>query len=348
MVVIEEGIKSFRDSISDRKHKLIFDIIYQTGCTVSELANLMVEHVDLSQKRIIIPEQNTKNHVKRVVSMDSALRDCIREFIGELNAKKDSVSCVYLFSSRQRERLSTRRIEQIFSFYSDMSRIKITPRVLRRLYLKKRGSACKDRSELKEITGLKNLKKPGMNFFHLFQAAGSRRIRDQIIFLILAETGCKTKELSSLRVSDFRNGSLVFRTALKQKAAGVNGCSGQAGNRARKIHVSGFLGKLVRDYTKDMGRNDFIFKGRGGRGITARRIQQIISQMVSTSSSAEYVHGRYDSGRTLNPNIFRRCYANRQYLAGVPVSEIRHNLGIKNLGAFNYGFIETGLKNGMS
>jgi len=308
--LIDKNTLKFRkyiDSVNDNTHRLIISLLYETGCTLSELVNIKLKHLNLSEKRLTIPKENAKNKTERKLPISSSLNKMLSEFSNNRNKSE------YLFHSRQGNQISPRRIEQILVKYSELSQVKITQQGLRKVYMQKAIAACRNTKKLRRATGLKNIIKP---FFSELshEKIEFENLRDQLIFSLILETGCKTGELCNLKIRDIKNNKIMFI----QKHSEKN----------RTVLVSDKLMKGLSGYTADRKRDQYVFPGRDGQNISKRRIQQI------------FLHYSNKADKKITPNRLRRISANSQYSSGKPVREIRKMLGISQLNVFTYGFVE--------
>jgi len=197
---------------------LIINLIKETGCNPSELVRLTGNEV--KKGVLVIPGKLTKNGVERSVRLSKRLLGRIR------------LSKALLISGREGA-YSTRRVQQILKEHG------LTARELRKEYLRKNPKDSglihiKERPEQVRVPRVKG--------------------RDGLILAVFEETGCKTGELCSLRVSD-------IGTEIKFPG--------------RKIPVSSALQRALGRESKNRSSKEFLFTSRKG-SLSSRRVQQIL------------------------------------------------------------------------
>jgi integrase/recombinase XerD len=104
------------NSIFNLRDSIILGILYETGCTISELVLIKVK--DITPTNIQIKERHS------VISLQLYTR--IQMYF-ELEGKDKE----FLLSSRQSENMTQKRIIQIVRFYSKRMGFEITPQILR-------------------------------------------------------------------------------------------------------------------------------------------------------------------------------------------------------------------------
>ena len=123
--VTKKDVKTFRqrllESGSKRDYAIVTLFAY-SGIRRSECAALRVEQVDLTAREIHVIDKGDK---QRLVYINDKIVHALREYLKE--RKSDSP---YFFVSRQSEKLTPSRINQIFNRYSDV----ITPKSLRHFF----------------------------------------------------------------------------------------------------------------------------------------------------------------------------------------------------------------------
>ena len=123
--VEKKDVEAFRQKLlefgSKRDYAIVTLYVY-TGIRRSECISLRVDQVDLISKEIRIIGKGSK---QRIVYINDKVVHAIREYLKERNSESP-----YLFVSRQKEKLTPSRINQIFNKYSDS----ITPKTLRHYF----------------------------------------------------------------------------------------------------------------------------------------------------------------------------------------------------------------------
>ncbi len=111
---------SLLGSINDSTHKLIFEVLYYTGCSESELINLKFSDFNFKSSSIKFKDRIS------AIPLQLSLK------IKKINLKPAD----HIFSSRQSSRISSKRIQQIVSEISLRNIGKrITPQDIRTLHV---------------------------------------------------------------------------------------------------------------------------------------------------------------------------------------------------------------------
>ncbi len=123
--VSKKDVETFRqrllESGSKRDYAIVTLFAY-SGIRRSECAALKVEHVDLRAREIRVIGKGDK---QRLVYINDKIVYALREYLKERNSDSP-----FFFVSRQSEKLTASRINQIFNRYSDV----ITPKSLRHFF----------------------------------------------------------------------------------------------------------------------------------------------------------------------------------------------------------------------
>ena len=120
-----EQFNQLDSSISNKRDKLILHIIYETGCTVNELVQIKIKDIDFKNS-IKFPSKNTKMNKERVSYVSAELLKEIKIF------SKGKKANDFLFSTRQGEGITTKRVRQIMQSYSKKAGLsKINPQIIR-------------------------------------------------------------------------------------------------------------------------------------------------------------------------------------------------------------------------
>lgn len=123
--VTKKDVEVFRqcllESGSKRDYAIVTLFAY-SGIQRNECANLRMDQVDLTAREIRIIGKGDK---QRLVYINDKIVYALREYLKERNSDSP-----YFFVSRQSEKLTTSRINQIFNRYSDV----ITPKSLRHFF----------------------------------------------------------------------------------------------------------------------------------------------------------------------------------------------------------------------
>lgn len=123
--VTKKDVEAFRQRLLESGSKRDYAIVTlyaYTGIRRTELVNLKLDQVDLTAKEIRVIGKGDK---QRLVYLNDKTVHALREYLKE--RKSDSP---YFFVSRQSEKLTPSRINQIFNKYSD----NISPKTLRHFF----------------------------------------------------------------------------------------------------------------------------------------------------------------------------------------------------------------------
>lgn len=140
-------------------------------------------------------------------------------------------------------------------------------------------------------------------------------VRDYYILRCLLETGLRVFELAALRVSDFRNKSLIVR-------------AGKGGKR-RSVLLTKETQKLLAEFLKikaktlkePVGDEDFLFVSERGGPYTTRGIRKRVKHWF----------GKVGLSRTLSCHSCRHTYVSHLMAAGVDLTTVRDNAGHSSL-----------------
>ena len=123
--VEKKDVEAFRQRLLESGSKRDYAIVTlytYSGIRRSECVNLRLEDIDLRAKEIYVVGKGDKH---RTVYLNDKTVHAIMEYLKERRSESP-----YLFVSRQSEKLSPSRINQIFNQYSDV----ITPKMLRHYF----------------------------------------------------------------------------------------------------------------------------------------------------------------------------------------------------------------------
>ena len=234
--------KSILHTNSNERDNLLIHILQETGCAVSELANIKVEHIQTNS--ILIGKQ------KRKVEISHKLKDKINTYLNNYSASE------FLFSSRQSSKLNTRRIQQIVKKHTGQKPIEIRHTRIVEL------AQEKNIDKLKQVSGLKILKtKTTLNVYEIqnLQSAIQNK-KDDLAFNLLLETGCQISELVELKAKDIKENSVVV------------------GSTKRRVEISSKLASEIKQFVNDAQTKDYIFTTRQSGKISDKRIFQILKK----------------------------------------------------------------------
>ena len=129
-------IRDLINYIDSKRDKLIVRILFETGCTVNELVNIQIKDIDFNQKLIYFPPEITKSTRPKKSLISDSLASFIKSYIVSSLRSRSNAAYIekkYLFSTRQSQAMTTKRIRQILQFYGQALHFpkKLNPHVLR-------------------------------------------------------------------------------------------------------------------------------------------------------------------------------------------------------------------------
>ena len=159
-----EEYRKFIDGIDSRKHRLMFEVIYELGCRVGEFVRIRLRDIDFSRSMIYIPAENTKTKQPRWSFLPQRLISEIKSMLkdqGRMTKRNDTIRRPdeFLFYPYTSYKLpySENRIRQIFRKY-------ITQAGLERSY----GEDCRGR-QLHQLTIHSLRHSHIMHYFHHYK-----------------------------------------------------------------------------------------------------------------------------------------------------------------------------------
>ena len=121
-------------TILGQRERVILEILYGSGIRVSELVNIKIKDIDFSTKTILIIGKGSKERIANfgdyaLESLNLYLNNSRKELLNGLNSE-------YLIVGKNKEKLTTRRVEQIIDDIISKASIKmnITPHVFRHTF----------------------------------------------------------------------------------------------------------------------------------------------------------------------------------------------------------------------
>ena len=117
-LIPEDALRRFYkviDEAGDLQHQIMLRLLFYTAIRVSELTNILVEHVDLSGCRIFIADG--KGAKDRYVLFPESFRLALQ---AHLAANADNR---YLFESRLKDRFTSRHVQRIVQRYAREARL---------------------------------------------------------------------------------------------------------------------------------------------------------------------------------------------------------------------------------
>lgn len=116
----------------DIRNRVIIQLVFNSGCHVSEISKIRINHIDFSNAHIQIPAENARNKNARTVHISEAVASDVCTYLkkehrydnanGGINSGNDE----YLFKSRQSASITVRRIQQIIHCCAEKAGIQET------------------------------------------------------------------------------------------------------------------------------------------------------------------------------------------------------------------------------
>jgi len=117
-----------KEVIDDTRDRLMFKMLYSSGCRIGEFTMIRISDLDLENGYIRIPAENTKTKTARTAVIAS--KELVSELRGWIKDRKKSGND-FLFDSRQGDRITPRRVQQLLKKYAEKAGIDCHPHTLR-------------------------------------------------------------------------------------------------------------------------------------------------------------------------------------------------------------------------
>lgn len=132
--------------------------------------------------------------------------------------------------------------------------------------------------------------------------------KHRLILMLLYSSGLRLSELVNLKVGDLE---------LNEHIGWVRGGKGK---RDRLFIISKKLAKMLKEYIKGKGKNDYLFQGRSGK-FSKRAVQKIVSNAARKANIDKKV----------SPHCLRHSFATHLLESGEDLRKIQELLGHANL-----------------
>jgi len=120
-----EEYRRFIAGIDSRKHRLMFELIYELGCRVGEFVRIRLKDIDFSRGMVYFPAENTKTKQPRWSVFPARLSSEIRAYLKDqsrMGKRDDRIKHPegFLFHYGQTDHFpySENRVRQIFRKYA--------------------------------------------------------------------------------------------------------------------------------------------------------------------------------------------------------------------------------------
>jgi site-specific recombinase XerD len=145
---------TFLSHVRDNTHRLIVKMLFSTGIKLNELTRIRVHDIEFTQNSLSVSGEKS-----RQIALSQGLALQIKSFVEERELRPEA----FLFSSRENNFMTEKRIFQIIKQYSLESSIKVNPKILRNSFIANSFAQKIPVEELSRITGIRNIEK-----FHLY------------------------------------------------------------------------------------------------------------------------------------------------------------------------------------
>ena len=127
------SIPDIESSLGQRE-RIILELLYASGIRISELVNIKLKDIDFKNKSILIFGKGSK---ERVVYYGEYAEEILNLYLNDSRNKLlEGIQSEYLIVGKKREKLTTRRIEQIIEEIINKTSLKmnITPHMFRHTF----------------------------------------------------------------------------------------------------------------------------------------------------------------------------------------------------------------------
>lgn len=143
-------------NVYGKRNLLILRMLYATGVRVSELINIMIKDINISDRTIRILGKGSK---ERIVVFGNNTKECLQDYLDNGRYKLDKYNCDYLFLNKDGKRLSDRYVRKMIDEVIIKASIEmhVSPHMLRHTFATELLNNGADLVSVKDLLGHSSL-----------------------------------------------------------------------------------------------------------------------------------------------------------------------------------------------
>lgn len=226
------------------RDKLLARLVFEIGCTVSELVSLKVRDIDFRTDALLLGPTRRPLRISEHLSYD----------LKQLCRGKQPAD--HLFSTRQSARLTPRRVQQVFKEVSRILEVETTPQAVRAAWIRERLEAGDRQEAVLADAGISHYRRtrPLLTDETIEKAIAAAPERTSLIIMITRETGFRLSRLLSLETKD-------IDTARKTLSG---------------VRISDGLCRRLAGFAQGKAPSDHLFSTRQSAVLSKQRVQQLL------------------------------------------------------------------------
>ncbi len=150
------NLETYQKTIYTNRDLLLLEMLYDTGCRVSELASIKLKDIDKEERKIKILGKGGK---ERIVFYGEYTKDTLKEYLENRDIILNGKTSEYLFVSKNSSKITSRRIAQILEDIIELVAIKnnVTPHTIRHTFATHLLNNGADLRSVQELLGHSSL-----------------------------------------------------------------------------------------------------------------------------------------------------------------------------------------------